>query len=143
MELATNQLNAPTARNVVAPGETKSFDLADLVALLLAEKAPSRDLDLLVNDMLGGKLPILVTNEARIRAAFWLRDQVPPYTAGNEALATLAHQRGLKVETYFDGKLWHVETRSLTTGDKVLVKHSVQGIAGITGIAALVSKETK
>jgi hypothetical protein len=121
--------------------ERATIDLADLVSLLLSSTAPDRDTDLLVDAMLGGKNPQKVIDEARVRAGFWLREQVPAYTAGNEAIATLAHRRGLRVETHFDGDVWHVETRSVSTGAKVVVKHALQGVAGIAGIASLITKE--
>lgn len=127
--------------NTRTPPERATIDLADLVSLLLASTSPDRNTDLLVDAMLGGKKPQKVVDEARVRAGFWLREQVPTYTAGNEALATLAHRRGLRVETHFDGNTWHVETRSVSSGAKVVVKHALQGVAGIAGIALLVTKE--
>jgi hypothetical protein len=130
-------------RNAAALSGRPTIDIADLVSLLLASKTPDRDNDLLVDAMLGGKTPLKVIDEARVRASFWLRDQVPAFTAGNEALATLAHRRGYRAETHFDGTLWHVETRSLGTGAKVVVKHVLQGVAGIAGIAALCIKESE
>lgn len=119
----------------------RTMDLADLVSLLLSSTSPDRDVDLIVDTMLGGKTPVYVIDTAKVRVGFWLRDQVPAFTAGNEALLTLAHRRGYRVETHFDGNIWHVETRSLSTGEKVIVKHALKGIAGVAGIAALVSKE--
>ncbi|MBY3151290.1 hypothetical protein HFO56_02675 [Rhizobium laguerreae] len=142
METAIQTQATNVFRNAAALGGRPTIDLADLVSLLLASKAPDRDNDLLVEAMLGGKAPLKVVDEARVRAGFWLRDQVPTFTAGNEALATLAHRRGFRVESHFDGSLWHVETRSLATGAKIVVKHELQGVAGIAGIAALVTKES-
>jgi hypothetical protein len=141
METATqaDKTNASPKRKSTDARPT--IDIADLVSILLALNAPDRDTDLLVEAMLGGKAPLKVVDEARVRAGFWLRDQVPAFTKGKEALATLAHRRGLRVETHFDGIQWHVETRSVATGDKVVVKHALQGVAGIVGIAALVTKE--
>ncbi|MDW9479076.1 hypothetical protein GOB57_10410 [Sinorhizobium meliloti] len=125
------------------PAARATIDLADLVSLLLSSSVPDRDTDLIVDAMLGGKKPQKVIDEARVRAGFWLREQVPAYTAGNEALATLAHRRGLRIESHFDGSLWHVETRGVFSGAKVVVKHALQGVAGIAGIAALVTKESQ
>lgn len=143
METAIQTEATNVFRNAAALGGRPTIDIADLVSLLLASKTPDRDNDLLVDAMLGGKTPQKVIDEARVRASFWLRDQVPSFTAGNEALATLAHRRGYRVETHFDGTLWHVETRSLATGAKIVVKHVLQGVAGIAGIAALVTKESE
>jgi hypothetical protein len=141
METATELESTTTFRDAVSLGGRPTIDIADLVAMLLASNVPDRDSDLLVEIMLGGKTPLKVIDEARVRAGFWLREQVPTFTAGNEALALLAHRRGLKTETYSDGALWHVETRSLATGARVVVKHVLQGVAGIAGIAALTTKE--
>lgn len=119
-----------------------TIDLADLVSMLLELESPDRDTDLLVDAMLGGKAALATVDVARVRAGFWLREQVPPYTAGNEALSTLAHRHGLLVETYFDGRVWHVETRNARTGRRIVVKHMLQGVAGIAGIVAIIAKET-
>lgn len=124
------------------PPLARKIDLADLVALLLALTKPDRDLDLIVDTMLGGDRPLAEVDAAKVRAGFWLRDQVPKYTEGAEALSALAHRRGYRIETYFDGHIWHVETRSITTGEKVAVKHPLRGVAGIAGIAAMTGKET-
>nr|WP_250807603.1 hypothetical protein [Neorhizobium tomejilense] len=123
------------------PVLARTIDLADLVSLLLASAGPDRDLDLIVETMLGGPAPLKRVDVAKVRAGFWLRDQVPKFTEGKEALATLAHRRGYRVETHFDGSAWHVETRSLASGDKIVVKHALQGVAGVAGIAAMTSKE--
>ena len=138
METATEHLAAPSG---VRPPSGATMDLADLVSLLLATSEPDRDLDLLIDTMLGGKATATTIDAGKVRAGFWLREQVPTFTEGNEALATLAHRRGYRVETYFDGALWHVETKSLNTGEKVVVKHALKGVAGVAGIAAMVSKE--
>jgi hypothetical protein len=142
METATQTHETAVFPNVRSPSPRPTIDLADLVSILLSLTAPDRDVDLLVEAMLGGKAPQKVIDEARVRAGFWLRDQVPAFTAGNEALSTLAHRRGLRVETHFDGSQWHVETRSIATGAKIVVKHALQGVAGVAGVAALVTKES-
>ncbi len=139
--METAYAQTPEGNPVVRGSET--IDLADLVSLLLAAEAPDRDLDLLVQTMLGSDRPVLEVDSAKVRTGFWLREQVPAFTEGREALSALAHTRGYRVETHFDGALWHVETRNLKTGSRTVVKHSLRGVAGVVGIAALVAKEEK
>lgn len=124
----------------VAARPADSIDMADLVSLVLSLTAPDRDVDVIVDAMLGGKAAARAVDAARVRASFWLRDGMPKYTGGNEALAVLAHRRGYVLDSRSEGGSWTVEAADLVTGEKVAVRHALQGAAGIAGIAALAAR---
>ena len=126
----------------LGPASAHRLDLADLVSLLLAATGPDRDLDLLTDVMLGGKTAHRSVDAARVRGQFWLRDQVQAYTAGREALQTLAHVRGFRITSSDEGEIWAVESRDLSNGAKVTIRHPHQGMAGIIGVALLVARGT-
>jgi hypothetical protein len=131
-----------TTANEAGHGAGK-VDLADLVFMLLGATEPNRDLDLLVHVMLGGGATLSSVDAARVKAGFWLRDQVPAYTGGGPALAALAHRRGFRIESLPEDGGWTARVGRAGTVETASARHALEGIAGTVAVAWLAAKEKR
>lgn len=74
-----------------------TIDLADLVSILSTLKAPNREVDYLVEAMLGHGVRSTITERDQ-RMGAWLQLQVPHYTEDLPSVLRLACSLGAKVE---------------------------------------------
>jgi hypothetical protein len=120
---------------------TSAIDLADLVSTLLALESPDRDIDIVVDAMLGQKEALLSIDHGRVRTKFWLRSQVPTYTAGGEALRELAHARGCRIRTCEIDGIWTATAHDAVRNSRTEASARFEGVAGIVAIAFMTAKE--
>jgi hypothetical protein len=77
----------------------KKFDLAHLVATLLALREPSRGADRVIDAMLAGSSVLPSISPMEIKFSNWMEDDaIPAYTSGGRAVLVLAHRLGMRIE---------------------------------------------
>lgn len=136
--LSTETIMPETEAKSVA----KALDIADLVGMLLACDKPDTNIDLLVDLMLGEPEVRQFVDGNDIRKRFWMRGQVPAYTAEDGAVYALARTRGLRIDrTNSPQDGWISEARNLVTGRKVRVRHASSQIGALICIAAITAGE--
>lgn len=124
---------------------TAVMDLADLVSLVVCLDAPSRQVDEVVEVMLGGDKAALEINAAAVISARWLSEEIPTYSAGGRALSVLAHRRRFRIATVeVEGRGWKAEAwKPGPAGISSTAFAPTEGGAGIAAIASLTIKEKK
>lgn len=114
-----------------------SIGLADLVGTLISLPIPSREVDEVVEAMLGGDEPRASLRPSDLRSGRWLSAETPAYTAGGGALAVLARRRGLKVRTWTAaGRGYAVATSSRGEARASALSEAGAGLAAIVRMAA-------
>jgi len=119
-----------------------AMDLADLVSVLVSLRAPSRQVDNVVEAMLGGPSVLSVISPAAVISSRWLSAETPAYTAGGNALSVLARRRGYRIHLSRDGERHVAEVRNLATGMQATASAITEGGAGVAAVCCLASKET-
>ena len=120
-----------------------AMDLADLVSLVVSLGAPSREVDEVVEAMLGGDETSLTVSASSVISSRWLSAETPAYTAGGHALSVLAHRRGYRVSAAAGGTGYRAEAWVPGTAKRSCASARTEGGAGIAAIASLAIKETK
>lgn len=120
-----------------------TVDLADLVQSLVSLEAPSREIDHVVEAMLGGGKACHEIGTVPVVAARWLADETPAYTAGGAAVSVLARRRGYRLSTEGAGQAAIAEARNLRTGACCRATARIEGAAAVAAIAGLAAKESR
>jgi len=123
------------------PASGLTVDLADLVQSLISLEVPSREIDHVVEAMLGGSDAHPEIGVAPVVASRWLADETPTYTAGGPAASVLARRRGYRLTVEGSGASWSAEARNLRTGTTCRAMARIEGAAAVAAIAGLAAKE--
>lgn len=118
-----------------------TVDLADLVQSLVSLKAPSRELDHVVEAMLGGDAVKARIGTASVLDARWLAGETPAYTAGGPASSVLARRRGYRLSVTEETGALIAEARDLRTGALARATATLEGAAAAAAIASLAAME--